>query len=856
MQREIRSVRTDRGLGARRRCMAIWRDAVLLVLLLGTILPAVAQTQGCDPPIARVISLQGVVKAQRANQAQWVPVVLDERLCAGDRLRTGESSRAALALSDETVTRIDQNTVIAFQPSTDAKKTWLEILEGALHIITRDRNALRVITPFADAGIEGTEFLVSVSKSTASILVFEGQVVMESAAGSATAASGEQVSAGPGTPPVVTAVVRARDAVQWTLYFPPVVTTSAASLTPAAQLTERASAALAVGRVDEALPLLEQALREDPANAGALALRAVIALTQDDRALARSLADQAVAAGPGLAAALIARSYVQQSDFELDGALQSLEAAVAAEPDNALARARLAEMWLAVGGVEQAVAAAELAVAADPDLSLPHSVLGFAHLARVDTQRAREAFGKAIELDSAAPLPRLGLGLALIREGDLTAGREQIEIAVILDPGNALVRSYIGKAYYEEKRDALAATQLGIAKELDPLDPTAYFYDAIRKQTVNRAVEALGDMQQSVALNDNRKVFRSRLLLDQDLAARSAAVGRIYRDLGFEELALREGWKAVATDPSDYSGHRLLADTYSSRQRHEVARVNELLQSQMLQPLNITPVQPQLGETNLFIQDTAGPAALAFNEFNPLFNRDQLAVQGSAVTGGNDTWGQDANVSGVWGRWSFSLGQYHFETDGFRPNNDLDQDTLNALVQFMLSERTTLLVEARSSERDQGDLALRFDADNFYPNLRQTEDSDRIRFGVRHSLSPRSDVLAVVTFDDLTFGTDLPPSFGNVTEADGYTAELQQIFRADTWRLISGVRYSDRDNDSVSQFSFEIPEPPFLIEGSESLSIAADMFSAYLYSEVDLPGQVTLTLGGSAGRSQLVDATP
>lgn len=836
----------DHGLGDRCGYVAVARRVAFCTLLFCAALPALAQT--CDPPVARVISWQGVVKAQRANQSQWLAVATDERLCAGDRLRTGEFSRAALALPDETVTRLDQNTVITFQPPTDGKKTWLEIVEGVLHIITRDRQALRVIMPFADAGIEGTEFLVTVSPSAASILVFEGQVVMQSAAGSATAASGEQVSAGPGTPPVVTAVARPRDAVQWTLYFPPVTTTAATTAAPtaAAQLTERASAALAVGRVEEAQQALEQALRANPANATALALRAIIALMQDDRELARSLADQAVAAAPELAAALIARSYVQQSDFDLNGALQSLEAAVAAEPDNALARARLAELWLALGGVEQAVAAAEAAVAAEPGLSLPHSVLGFAHLARVDTTRARAAFDTAIRLDTAAPLPRLGLGLALIREGNLTGGREQIEIAVILDPGNALIRSYIGKAYYDEKRDALAATQLGIAKELDPLDPTAYFYDAIRKQTVNRSVEALADLQQSVALNDNRKVYRSRLLLDQDLAARSAAVGRVYRDLGFEELALREGWRTTLHEPANFSGHRLLADTYSTVPRHEVARVNELLQSQLLQPSNVVPIPPQLGESNLFSLDSAGPQDLAFNEFNPLFSRDRLTAQGSGVVGGNDTWGNDAVVAGLAGALSFSLGQFHLETDGFRENNDLDQDLLNAFVQYQPSAATTLLAEARTSDREQGDLVLRFDPNFFFTNQRQSEEADTFRIGGRHSFLPWSDLLAVLTVQSVDHTTNIGSLFNNESTIDVYTVEIQHLYRAERWNLTTGVRYSDRDTESVSSFLIPIPDPPFAIEGTDIADFGSDSLSVYAYGNVEMGPDLTVTLGASA----------
>ena len=89
-------------------------------------------------------------------------------------------------------------------------------------------------------------------------------------------------------------------------------------------------------------------------------------------------------------------------------------------------------------------------------------------------------------------------------------------------------------------------------------------------------MEALHDLQQSIVLNDNRAVYRSRLLLDNDLAARSAALVRIYTDLGFQQLARVEGWKSLQSDPTDYSAHRFLADTYSTLPHHEVNKVSEL----------------------------------------------------------------------------------------------------------------------------------------------------------------------------------------------------------------------------------------------------------------------------------------
>src|SRR6185295_5854038 len=374
------------------------------------------------------------------------------------------------------------------------------------------------------------------------------------------------------------------------------------------------------------------------------------------------------------------------------------------------------------------------------------TVLGFAYLTRVDIDEAVAAFERAITLDQGAPLPRLGLGLARFRTGDVAAGRVQIEIAVALDPGNALIRSYVGKAYYEEKRDGLAESQLRTAKELDPLDPTAWFYDAIRKQSTNDLVGALEDVQQSITLNDNRAVYRSRLLLDEDLAARSSSLGRIYRDLDFEPLALLEGWQSVDSDPSDYSGHRFLADVYSTLPRHEIARVDELFRSQLLQPINITPIQPQLAQASTFLMQNAGPTELAFNEFNPLFDRNRWAIQADGVVGSNGTRGEDIAVSGVHDKLSYSVGQFHFETDGFRQNNDFEQDVANVFVQYRATPKTTVLGEIRSSKIDKGDLELLFNPDDYSPTQRETEDVDSLHLGARHVTNDRLEWLGALTY--------------------------------------------------------------------------------------------------------------
>ncbi len=164
------------------------------------------------------------------------------------------------------------------------------------------------------------------------------------------------------------------------------------------------------------------------------------------------------------------------------------------------------------------------------------------------------------------------------------------------------------------------------------------------------------------------------------------------------------------TDPTNFSAHRFLADSYAVLPRHEIARVSELLQSQLLQPLNMTPIQPHLAESNLFLISAGGPAALSFNEFNPLFNRNGINFQTTSLAGENSTYAGEGVLSGIYKKASFSLGGFHFQTDGWRTNAEQKDSIANAFVQFELSPNTSVQTEYRYRQNRRGDLRLRFSA--------------------------------------------------------------------------------------------------------------------------------------------------
>ena len=169
-------------------------------------------------------------------------------------------------------------------------------------------------------------------------------------------------------------------------------------------------------------------------------------------------------------------------------------------------------------------------------------------------------------------------------------------------------------------------------------------------------------------------------------------------------------------DPGNTSAHRFLSDTYIGEPAREIARVSELLQAQMLQDININPVQPSLAETNLSLVTRGGPFKPGFNEYTPLFERNDVQFQGSGLVGNENTLGFEGIASALYDRFSISAGAFHYDTDGWRPNDDFQHDIDNFFMQAAVTPDLNMQVELRHRESQQGDLAFNFDPTFFNPD--------------------------------------------------------------------------------------------------------------------------------------------
>lgn len=821
--------------------------------------------ESCHSPPAQIVSVRGNVNLRHIAEKNWQPAAMGVGLCPDDMVQVRARSKATLRLMNESMLSLGQNTTITI-PDAGAEHdsvTLIELFSGRIHVTSRTPRPFKLRSNHFDATIKGTEFFVRFDEDSAEFVIYEGQVSVSNNLGSLILADNEAAEIRANETPRKVAIINPFDAVQWALYYPTIIDTSqlhekflAESAWPQLQtsialyqqgkffealvaldgipqsgrtaqfLNYFAGLLLSTGQVDEAKESIEQALQLEQDNSNAYALKAIIAVVQNDTMQALNLANQAVGLDQASATARLALSYAQQAHFEIEQALASAQEAIKIDTQNALAWARLAELQMSSGYLDPALESAHQAVNLNPTLAKTQTVLGFAHLLQIDTKTAKAIFSQAIALDQADPMPRLGLGLALLREGDLEAGRIELEIAVSLDPANSLIRSYLGKVYFEEKRFPLASTQFDLAKTLDPNDPTPWFYDAIQKQTQNRPVEALHAIEKSIELNDNRAVYRSRLLLDQDQAGRGSSLARIYDNLGFEKRALMETAKSLSYDPASHSAHRFLSDAYTNIPRHEIARVSELLQAQLLQPVNVNPVQPHLAVADLNIITNTGPAVAGFNEFAPLLERNKPQLVASGIAGSNSTLGDEVVASMLYDRASVSIGQYHYETDGFRPNNDETHDIYNAFIQYALTPKLNIQTELRTRKTEHGELLLDFDTEIFNERKRRKIDEDMARIGARYAISSNQDLLVSAKYIDRLEENKDPG--GNLTNA-GFQIEAQHIFREKFFNSTIG--------GSIYQFSWK-NKPAFSLPFDE---IKRENF--YTYTNTNFPRNLNTTLG-------------
>ena len=616
------------------------------LLLLLVLCPAVALAEA----VAVLSSVEGLVVVRGVKDRGFSAATAGRELSAGDIIRTEAASRAGISFKNGGFLRLSPNTSLQFKPGMETK---LFVDNGRAYFFSREaKDAPIVDTPSATLAIRGTEFAVDVTSARSSVTVLDGAVAVQNNSGEVALARGESAVAETGKAPVKVTNLRPLDAVQWALYYP--------ELPIADPDVKKAAELIGSGELEGGNTMLSRAeehasrLSDPQASqlmAEVLAQRSIVALVSNDKAMAVALADEALSKNPGSPSAMLARSYAAQAELKLEEALVWTEKLSSVAPSSAVALARKSELELAFGRYEAAAETARQAVAADPLNAVALSASGFAELSANRGGAALERFQAAAAADPSFALARLGVGLSRVRTGDLDGGRRDLEQAAFLSPNISVYRSYLGKAYFEEEDERRAGHEYDRAIALDPLDPTPFLYRAYNRISQNDAVGGLRDIEQSIANNGNRAVYRSSLMLDQDEAVRSAGLSTAFTELGFDRAAQVEAIKSINQDYGNYSGHLLLADSYrgfltaeAAESERETARLFAPLSFNLIRPDRTTrtfgqydslferPQSRTLVEGSYLSSDDAGTAGLQYAERGEQYAFGIFA--GSELTGG------------------------------------------------------------------------------------------------------------------------------------------------------------------------------------------------------------------------------
>ena len=777
----------------------------------------------------RLIEVAGRVDFQEVGHTNWLAATNQLSLQPGDRLRTRPQSRAAVQFSDRSVLRLSEGTTLEIQPPRQAEKKRFRLLDGVLFFFNREKPSdVEFETPVVSGAIRGTEFVLAANAAagTSRLSLLDGVVDLTAEQTQLSLRSGEEAEIERGRAPVRRPLLEAARVLQWALYYPAVVypqdvaissetdpalaavlsaylagdllvaQAALASIPTGSREREqfRAALELSVGGVAAAATLLETTGAD---SAVARAVREIITVVRGDPA---TVTEETT---PATASEWLARSYTRQAQFRLPEARAAARVAAQLAPDFGFAHVRVSEMEFAMGDLTAALSALDRALVRSPRLAQAYAVQGFVQLDRGEIGSALMGFDRALALDAALGNAWLGRGLALFRLHRREEAVQSLQTAAALEPRRGLVRAYLGKAYAAVGETNLAEKDFRLGKELDPNDPTVWLYAALSRWQQLRPNTAVAELQRSAELNDNRQLFRSRLLLERDRAVRSANLAAVYEEAGLPEVGRRASARAVAEDYGNFSGHLFVADSYQALEdpsrfnlRYETTRLSELLVANLLAPAD------------------GGNLSQFLSQQEHLQYFDPRPIGASSVTEYRSTgdWRQFASFYGSVEHSAYAL-DLAYESQAAQGLNAWREHREASLqLKHQLDAQDELYFQVGVSDGSNGDLARHFDSAEAHPSLRVTEEQlPNVFLGYHRTWSPAHQSLLLFSrlTDSLTLQDQglrelfLRP---NVTQANRvstpgdfdlqytsefsvYSAELQHLWQVERNTLVVGTRW-------------------------------------------------------------------
>ncbi len=251
----------------------------------------------------------------------WSAASVGQELQVGDRLKTGEDSRATVRMTDGSVLQLDELTTIEIKPPKEANaEATLSIPGGATFFSNGGRGReVRIETPSANGAIRGTAFLLTVNRAggQSEVSMIEGAFEMSNGGGGVVARQNEQARTTGATGPKKDVYGDTGDTAPWYLVLetrapgaralsgvekPAFLKALYDTIKRYRHVAPQLSGGATLVRREWALEILEEAFRAvgPDCEMRARILRSIIAAAPEQAA---ELTELAIALGPGCAGA-------------------------------------------------------------------------------------------------------------------------------------------------------------------------------------------------------------------------------------------------------------------------------------------------------------------------------------------------------------------------------------------------------------------------------------------------------------------------------------------------------------------------------------------------------------------------
>jgi opacity protein-like surface antigen len=210
---------------------------------------------------------------------------------------------------------------------------------------------------------------------------------------------------------------------------------------------------------------------------------------------------------------------------------------------------------------------------------------------------------------------------------------------------------------------------------------------------------------------------------------------------------------------------------------------------------------------------------------------------------------------------SLSFGQFLYQTDGFRQNDDFKQDIYDAFAQYAFSSDLSIQFELKSEDVRAGDVPFRLNGFH-QENLRQVIEQDTARVGGHYKIDPAQDFIVSAFYttrkdsiNNREFNQRPNPrnSFNlyslNGSENKSFQTEMQYMFHPSSFDITTGVGYQNSKYDNLIESLATRASPPFDVSRNPNFTFSiptqleTHYFNAYGYSKQNLLPGLTTVLG-------------